>query len=104
MELLCPDFNYFQLRRIKPEAPGVQKWRTKPLNSLELNREITANKTSWMIAASEYGMSCNHQTAEEEKRMFYWLTVHSAIFRALVIAVCTCAPVALRHAEYLNVF
>lgn len=36
--------------------------------------------------------------------MYHWLTVHSAILSAPVIAVCTCAPVALRHAECLNVF
>lgn len=80
MELLCSELNYFQLRCIKPEAPRVQKQSRKTLNSSEWNREITANETSWMIAASEYGMSCNrdvnHQTAQKKEKK-YVLLAHS---------------------------
>lgn len=64
--------NNFQLSCVKPEAPRVRKQRRKLLNSLESNREIAASESSWMIAASEYGMSrnrdINHQTAKKRRK------------------------------------
>lgn len=70
---------------------------------------IKLNKTSWMIAVSEYpatGIWTTkvQQTNEGKKDNVSLARSPQPIFRALITAVCACAPVAVRHAEYLNVF